>query len=194
MRGRAGDIEMRQRLARLDQAQEGEAAIEHADIAVGRDHGDGMAGQRDAADQIAFRAPAARAAASAPPPAARMPACRSPPRHPSPRPPSPFCPASRSGPGSVRRGPHPASAMRLPKQSPSPAAGIAPARRPPWADSAARGHSHPRPAPERPAATASAAIKKRMIIRPAAARCGKPRQSPGAAAWADNCRHKASAA
>ena len=46
---------MRNRLAGLDQAQKSKAAIEYANVTVGGDHGDGMAIQHDAADQIAFR-------------------------------------------------------------------------------------------------------------------------------------------
>ena len=56
---RVGEVEPVDRLARLDQAQQPEGAVEHADIGVGeRSPSPACSPMRDAADQIALRAKA----------------------------------------------------------------------------------------------------------------------------------------
>ena len=150
---RASDIEMSNRLARLDQPQKSEAAIKHANVAVGGDHCDGMTLERGAADQITFPAQRGRAANSGPRSAARKPASRLSLRH---RPPCRYrsaCPEARSSPWSVPPGQLRGWVKRLAIRPRLQADGIVTGRWPPSGDSAAKGHSHPRHAQAGPTAT-----------------------------------------
>ena len=54
MRGCCAEIEPRDRLLRLQQAQEMERAVEGPDLAVRRDHGHGVAAQAGRADHVAL--------------------------------------------------------------------------------------------------------------------------------------------
>src|SRR6185312_1894302 len=54
--GGAGDVEMVDRLARLQQPEESERTIEHADVGIRGDDDGAMATNRDGADEVALRA------------------------------------------------------------------------------------------------------------------------------------------